>query len=229
MHTPRIGITTSLNKGEQRLRLEYLRAVEKAGGRPVILPMVASEKLRNEVAEEIDGLIITGGPAIAQGLVGALPDDIDDTEPVRRETDEWIARRFIDDGRPILGICYGMQLINALQGGTIYADVERQREGTHVHSEKRGGTTHPFLVESGSELQNLLDTERLTVNTRHIQAIKDPGEDLQVSGTAPDGVIEAIEGLDDRFIGLQFHPERMGATWEPVFSWLVEQTTALTR
>lgn len=222
---PRIGITTSLNEGEQRLRLEYVRAVEKAGGLPVIVPMVVSKDLRSEVAGSLDGLIVTGGPAITRGLVGTLPEDIDDTEPFRQETDEWIARTFIDDGRPILGICYGMQLVNALQGGTIYADVEMQREGTQTHSEKRGGTTHPFLVKAGSRLRSLLNTSRLTVNTRHVQAVKDLGEDLRISGAAPDGVIEAIEGLDDRFIGLQFHPERMDAEWEPVFSWLVEQTT----
>lgn len=222
---PRIGITTSLNRGEQRLRLAYIRAVEEAGGVPVILPMPASDRLRREIATTIDGLIVTGGPAVTKGLIGSLPEDLDDTDPLRRETDTWITQHFINEKRSILGICYGMQLVNALQGGTIYADVERQREGTQVHSEKRGGTTHPFLVESGSRLHNLLDTNRLTVNTRHVQAIDGLGKDLHPAGTAPDGVIEAIEGLDGRFIGLQFHPERMGAEWKVVFSWLVDQAT----
>lgn len=226
MTRPRIGITTSLNRTdrgvlEQRLELAYVDAVERAGGLPLIVPMVASEAAAADVAALLDGLVVTGGPAVVDGLIGELPDDIDETEPRRLDSDRRLLRAFLDAGRPALGICYGMQLGNALRGGTLYADVERQREGVAVHSRPRGGTAHPASVEAGTRLAEIVGRDALVVNTRHVQAIAEPGDGLRVSARAPDGVIEAIESEDGAFIGLQFHPEAMDPPLDAVFSDLV--------
>jgi putative glutamine amidotransferase len=125
--------------------------------------------------------------------------------------------------RPILGICYGMQRLNALAGGTIYGDVEAEHDGARTHSQKRGGTTHPVTLAEGSSLRRWLDTDTLTVNTRHLQAVASLGDGFSVAATAPDGVIEAIEHENGCFVGVQFHPERMGATTQPLFRALIEQ------
>ena len=228
MDRPRIGITTSLNDGEQRLDLRYVQAVERAGGLPVIVPMLEDEQATETFAALLHGLVVTGGPAITDGLIGELPDDIQPTDPIRLASDRRILQVFLEMNCPTLGICYGMQLANALHGGTIYADVQAQRPHTGTHSQKREASNHTVHVADGTHLRRLLGTADLNVNTRHIQAVAEPGSGLQVTATAPDGVIEALESLDGRFIGVQFHPERMGTQAEGLFHHLVEEARTLT-
>ena len=221
---PRIGITTSLNPTEsgaveQRLDLAYVRAVERAGGLPVIVPMLETDEAADAFAALLDGLVVTGGPAVTDGLVGALPSDIDETHPARLASDRRLLRAFLDAKRPALGICYGMQLASALRGGTIYADVERD-QNADVHSRGRGGTTHPIHVEAGTRLHRLAG-DAVEVNTRHVQALAEPGEGLVVSARAPDGTVEAIETEDGTFVGVQFHPEAMSPPMDSVFEDLV--------
>lgn len=227
MTRPRIGITTSLNRTvrgdlEQRLDHRYVSAVERAGGLPLIAPMVTSDDAARALVDLFDGLVVTGGPAVVDGLVGELPSDIDETEPLRLASDNRLLRAFLDARRPTLGICYGMQLANAIKGGTLYADVERDR-GVEVHSRGRGGTTHPASVLEGSRLAAVVGRTDLEVNTRHVQAIAEPGHGLEVGARAPDGVIEAIETRDGTFIGVQFHPEAMSPPLDEVFRDLINR------
>ncbi|WP_412063253.1 gamma-glutamyl-gamma-aminobutyrate hydrolase family protein [Rubrivirga sp. IMCC45206] len=225
MDRPRIGITTSLNttdRGarEQRVDLAYVRAVERAGGLPLIVPMLATEEAAEAFADLLDGLVVTGGPAVETGLIGALPDDIDATDPDRVASDRRILKAFLDARRPTLGICYGMQLANALRGGTVWADAERDVAGTATHSRGRGGTTHPVEAVPGTRFAELtvgVDT----INTRHVQALAEVGDGLRVAARAPDGTIEAIESLDGTFMGVQFHPEAMEPPLDALFQDLV--------
>lgn len=226
MDRPRIGVTTSLNPTdsgarEQRLDLNYVRAVERAGGLPLIVPMLATDEAAGAFAALLDGLVVTGGPAVTDGLVGELPDDIDETDPDRVASDVRVLRAFLDARRPTLGICYGMQLASALRGGTIYADVERQVEGTAVHSRGRGGTVHPARLVEGTRLRQIVGADEIEINTRHVQAVAEPGAGLVVSARAPDGTIEAVESADGAFVGLQFHPEAMEPPLDAVFEDLV--------
>jgi putative glutamine amidotransferase len=218
---PRIGITTSFNEGEQRLDLRYVRAVEAAGGLPLIVPMLESDERARAFADLLDALIITGGPAITEGLVGELPGDIDLTDPVRVESDRRVLAAFRQSRKPVLGICYGMQLVNAVSGGTIYADVQAQLADAGIHSQKRGGADHRVNIEPGSHLARILGTDRIEANTHHVQAVCTAGKGFRVSARAPDGVVEAIESEDGRILGVQFHPERMGPAMQPLFEALV--------
>ncbi len=221
----RIGITTSFEDGKQHLDRRYVTAIEEAGGTPVPLPTTDSEATFETLLDQIDGLVVPGGPAVTEGLTGPLPDDLDPLDGLRADSDrQWIERCW-RAGRPTLGICYGMQRLNALAGGTIYGDVEAEHDGAHTHSQKRGGTTHPITFDESSRMRELLDTDTLTVNTRHLQAIASLGDGFSVAATAPDGVIEAIEHKSGRLFGVQFHPERMGVVTRPLFRALIEQAT----
>jgi putative glutamine amidotransferase len=222
--TVRIGITTSYNGEEQQLRHAYVQAVEQAGGLPLIVPMLETDASIQTLADMLDGLIVTGGPAITDGLVGTLPDEIDPTEPLRLRTDRALIAACRSAGKPILGICYGMQLVNAMAGGTIYADVEHQVDGAVAHSQKRGADTHPVHFSSGTHLRQILGRDEVTVNTRHLQALSTVGDDFRVAARASDGVIEAIEHPDGTVLGVQFHPERMGQTMRPLFDHFVRLT-----
>ena len=230
---PLIGITTSLNRTEsgvleQRLDLRYVHAVERAGGLPVLVPMLETDASCDELVRQLDGLVVSGGPAVLDGLVGDLPDDISQTEAQRVASDRRVLGAFLDARRPVLGICYGMQLASALAGGTIYADVERDT-GAVTHSSGRGATTHAIEVAEGSRFRQLVGHDRIEVNTRHVQAIERPGGDLVVSARAPDGTIEAIESTDGTFLGLQFHPEAMSPPLDAVFTDLVTRAAAWRR
>ena len=218
----RIGITTSYNEDEQRLNHAYVKSVEHAGGLPLIVPMLDREDSLTEFVQLLDGLVITGGPAITDGLIGELPDDIKETDPIRVRSDKAVLKAFLESRKPILGICYGMQLLNANAGGSIYADVQESISTSLSHSDKRGADLHGVTLEEGSTLHRLLNRKEIVVNTRHIQAVATIGSSFKVAAKAPDGVIEAIENEDGTVLGVQFHPERMGDEMLPLFRHLVE-------
>ena len=214
----RIGITTSFAGGAQSLDARYPRAVEAAGGLPIIAPIFEREETARAFAAMLDGLIITGGPGITRSLIGRLPPDLPAVGHARDRSDEMIFRAMAD--RPFLGICYGMQFANALAGGSIYGDVQAQA-GADVHSTERGAADHLVHIMPGSRLAAIFGAERLSTNTHHIQALADLGAGLRVTARAADGVIEAIESADGRIIGVQFHPERMLDRALPLFEDLV--------
>ncbi len=222
MSKPRIGITTSYNDNRQSVDVHYANAVENAGGIPVIVPMFQHEETAKDFASILDGLIITGGPGIIRGLVGDLPDDISPVDVVRDTSDELIYHAMSE--RPILGICYGMQFVNAMAGGKIYGDVQNQAK-VNVHSTGRGATEHPIIIQADTHLHNILNVSELITNTYHLQAIAEVGEGLTVTAHADDGVIEGIETSDGRIIGVQFHPERMTDRAQPLFDNLIKRAS----
>jgi putative glutamine amidotransferase len=215
MTRPRICITTSYNEGRQALDVYYVRAIEAAGGLPMIVPVFETDEAAREFTALLDGLVITGGPGITKGLIGELPSDLEAVDPVRDENDTRVYEAMPD--KPVLGICYGMQFINAQAGGTIYADVYAQKPGVLLHSAGRGASDHTVQIETDSHIQKVLGASELMTNTYHIQAVNEIGAGLQAVGFGPDGVVEAIESQDGRLIGVQFHPERMFDHTRPLF------------
>ena len=229
---PVIGITTGTDGDEtpnpqQRLPLAYVRAVERAGGIPIIVPMVERKEAMASVLNRIDGLIITGGDGIVERLVGELPEDLPRESEERTRTDQWAYEGAVRKSAPVLGICYGMQFINAMHGGSICGDVQSQY-GTSPHSPKRNvgnDVEHPVSVSAGTILHALVGEEgdRQNVNSYHLQAVEEVGAELRVNAISVDGVIEGIESSDGRILGVQFHPERMkGTVWRRIFDHLIK-------
>ena len=138
MTLPLIGITTSFDaqNKQQSLDRDYVIAVERAGGCPLPLPMTERSTALAPLFGLLDGLIITGGPGITEGLIGDLPDDLPPVDATRYQNDMRVFEYAEKKQMPVLGICYGMQFINARFGGTIYADIQKQC-GVEPHSPKR--------------------------------------------------------------------------------------------
>ena len=230
MQRPVIGITTSVeSKGsdhvsQQVLGHTYVAAVERAGGCPVIVPVVQERETLSAVIALLDGLIITGGPGITDQLIGKLPCDLPPVNPERDRSDKWVYEASRNNDIPILGICYGMQFINARCGGSIFADVQVQRD-VDPHSPKRlegREIRHGLSVVERSRLSDVIGAGDFEVNSYHIQAVDTLGEGLVTNALSDDGLIEGFESKDGRILGVQFHPEKLPDTvWERVFDHLV--------
>ncbi len=213
MSRPIIGITTSDTNDSHKLNHTYITAIEMAGGLPVIVPMFNTPNAAQQFCKLLHGLVITGGPGITTGLVGTLPDDLPAVTFRRNRTDQLIYNTFADDTRPVLGICYGMQFINAQAGGQIYGDLHQ-----HIQTDiQHRGSTHLVHIHPGTHMHRLFGAE-IHANSIHRQALATVGDGLTVSATAPDGVIEAIESPDARLLGVQFHAERMREITSPLFT-----------
>lgn len=231
MNQPLIGITTGFtpsknqSRAQQSVNHDYVLAVERAGGCPVLLPMTEHPNSLASLYDILDGLIITGGPGIVDGLLGELPNDLPPVQSTRHENDLWAFDIAQQKNLPILGICYGMQFINARFGGTLYADVQNQNN-TLPHSPKRTNNPvfHEITIEPNTHLANLLNVHTSETNSYHIQAIEKTGQGLYVNAQSPDQVIEGFETEDGRIIGVQFHPEKMPNTiFDRIFENLISK------
>jgi putative glutamine amidotransferase len=220
---PRIGITTSLDGRRQQVSHNYVEAIEKAGGLPVIVPFMTSKETVEQFTGMLDGLLITGGPGIEDGIIGELPDNLKPVEELRYTSDKLFYNFMKMKNKPVFGVCYGMQLMNALAGGLIYGDLSKEVKNARKHvSEKGGFTAHEIYLEEGTQFHKLFKKKAMAVNSFHQQSIESVGEGFVVSARAPDGLIEAIESTDGLQIGVQFHPEIMGDRMDPLFQFFVE-------
>ena len=208
---PRIGITMSYGKGSEgeffSLKVNYVRMVEGYGGiAHLIFPVEGAEARRSSV-ETVDGLILSGGRDIPPSYYGEERHyRIDPVNRLRTDFEMRLLEEFLLTGKPVLGLCYGAQLINVVRGGTLYQDISSQMAKASVHE----GGRHFIKVCGKTKLSSLVgETTSFEVNSNHHQAVKHPGKGIASSAIAMDGVVEAIEIKDHPFcVGLQWHPEK---------------------
>ncbi len=218
---PRVGIPYRTRKeeltGDFSHIEKYVRAINRAGGEPVVLSLGRSSVEVKEVARTLDAVLLSGSPAdIDPSLFHTKRHSQTATPDSDRErTDFTLLDHALADNKPVLAICYGIQSLNVFLGGTLVQDIPSE-VGTaieHEWEDEQGApeTFHPVSIEPGSQLAQIADAAEARVNSSHHQSILDPGRDLRVVARAEDQVVEAVEwtGGNSWVVGVQWHPERM--------------------
>lgn len=226
MTPPLIGLTTYNQKNRHgypiaALMHQYIRAIEVAGGAPLLIPSGLEGTVIRALLDRLDGIVFTGGGDIAIEVFGGQQHPrLTDVDEERDALELRLARTAVDVGKPILGICRGLQLINVALGGTLYTDVADQMPGAIQHAydsgTERSRLVHSVRIESASRLAAYLGETLLQVNSLHHQGVKDVSARLRPVGVAPDGLVEALEVKEHPFgVAVQWHPE-----------WLTDQPAA---
>lgn len=211
---PIIGLTTSedLKKGYNSINNYYINAVFSAGGIPISIPIITEEKDFDSYLNLLDGIIFTGGIDIWPLIYNENPlKETHEISSIRDKYELGLFKRAYETKLPILGICRGLQIANVALGGSLYQDINTQVPDSLGHQPvgiSKDELYHSMNIKRDTKLYNLFQSEDIFVNSNHHQAIKKLGDNLIVSALSEDGIIEAIEASDERFLmGLQFHPE----------------------
>ena len=232
---PVIGLTGNFQDGNCMLAEGYYQSILKAGGTPFIIPCYDNTDALINTLEKLDGILLTGGADINPLFLGEEPvKELHGINP-RRDRQELLLTRLAADRQiPILGICRGIQTMNAAFGGPLYQDIHSQMEGTRIkHSQEldRSYASHTVTIEKDTLLHNLFKADTIAVNSFHHQAVKEAAPGFRICARAADGVIEAMESTEYKsMLGVQWHPEcfilKGDECMMPIFHWLIQEAAS---
>jgi putative glutamine amidotransferase len=190
----------------------YLRAVETAGGEPVVVPLASSPE---EIARMITGcsaILLPGSKADVdpQKYNAARAPQTAAADPLRDAADELLLQDAYNLRKPVFGICYGLQSLNVWRSGTL---VQHIRSQVNHSAGAKVEVAHNVRIEPGSLLANAAveGEQSIPVNSSHHQSAETPGDGLKViARCAEDGIVEALEGTQPGHyvLAVQWHPER---------------------
>ena len=213
--------------------VQYVEAVVRAGGAPVLLPRMADREAAAAMLAAVDGLLLPGGGDVVSLAYGEEPHPKNAfQDPVLDDLELEAARFAIARRIPVLGICRGIQVLNVALGGTLVQDIGDQVPGALQHWARPRDATlvHTIDVEPGSLLAKVLGTGSPAVNSYHHQAVGKVAAGLRVTARARDGVIEGLEAADARpILAVQCHPEELferHPAFLRLFEWLVRDAAA---
>jgi putative glutamine amidotransferase len=221
---PRVGIPWRTREEERQANVEklnyYFAAVRHAGGEPEHVSLgLSDEELRNQAAR-LDAFVLPGSPADVDPARYAQPRHAktNTLDSDRDRTDSALLDHAIAAHKPVLAICYGCQILNVHQGGSLLQDIPAEKPGNGAHgktdlaaSASGKDLEHGATLAASSQLQKLAGATEVRINSSHHQSIDRPGGKLRVTARATDGIIEGVElqSPGDWIVGVQWHPERM--------------------
>ena len=214
-HRPVIGLTSDVRVEARTLGFlfdSYYESVEDAGGLPLQIPPLRDRALIPQVLSTVDAVIVVGGEDLDPRLYGEEPlHTHKPVPPERQRFDLELGRALMACDHPVLGVCYGCQLLTVVAGGALYQDISTQVGDGVKHTGRFPDLPmHEIEIRGGTRLRDILGSERMEVNSAHHQAPKRLGNALVETATAADGVIEAFEAAGDRFLlGVEWHPDLM--------------------
>ena len=225
MPRPLIGVTTQTLQAIDGIpdglphsvvmNQRYYHAVASAGGAPVLIPLLDDLETLRAIYERTDGILIPGGVDVDPAAFGEKPHErLGRIDPARDRVEIQLVKWAVEDDKPLLGLCRGLQVINVALGGTLYQDLETEYPNGIKHDYfpnygfSRDHLAHDVTVEAGSRMRHALIDAAVPVNSMHHQGIKALASGLSASAVAPDGLIEAAESTNESYIvGVQWHPE----------------------
>jgi len=210
---PIIGLAPLIDETKDSLWMlpGYMVGITAAGGIPVMLPLTDDAKAIGQLLDTVQGIVLTGGHDVSPALYGEDP--IASCGSVSRERDAMervLLKQALERDLPVLGICRGLQFLNVFLGGTLYQDLPTQHPSDTEHHQKPpyDMPAHQVSIRKDSGLYRLLHLDGLAVNSYHHQAIKQKADRLKTMAVSEDGLIEAAEMPDRRFVwAVQWHPE----------------------
>ncbi len=209
---PRIGITVNCSQGRRLLwlPLAYSRRLEEAGAIPLLLPPMEPPAAQ-DLAGSLDGLLLSGGGDLSPLYYGEEPrPGLGEVDPRRDAWEFALVRAALLRRLPLLGICRGLQVMNAALGGSLVQDLGGTGSLQHRQKAPRSQPSHSVEILPRTRLSRILGEGSIAVNSFHHQAAARIAPELRKAAVAPDGVIEALECIDDRFLAaVQWHPESL--------------------
>lgn len=213
---PIIGVVPLVDKQRESYWMlpGYFDGIIEAGGLPVMLPLTDNAAALDQALSVCDGLLITGGQDVSPAVYGendpAAVALVGETCPARDAMEAALLPRAIERDLPVLGICRGIQVINALLGGTLWQDLPAQRPSEVEHHGKPpyDAPVHSVKVLPATPLAAAIGAGEHTVNSYHHQAVRELAPGLQAMAVSPDGLVEALWRPKSRFMwAVQWHPE----------------------
>lgn len=195
----------------------YYVAVASVGGAPFMVPLLEDEEVLRTLYERLDGVFLAGGVDVDPASYGEEVHPLcGRTDPPRDRVELLFARWALREGKPVFGVCRGMQVLNVALGGTLLQDCAGLYPGAIKHDYFPGAgyardyLAHTVALREDTRLRALLGEAEVPVNSMHHQGVLRLGEGLVVSARAPDGLIEAVEVPGEPFaVGVQWHPEML--------------------
>ncbi len=207
------------------LHQKFILSVKTAGGIPLIIP-TGTDEMAEEWASICDGIILTNGEDVDPHSFNQDPDpNLEQTNEKRDKLEMALVKQAQQKKKPILGICRGNTILNVALGGTLIQDIPSRNPKAVNHNQKaaRPEATHSIQIKEDSWLYKILHTSTFRVNSMHHQAIDQLGANLKEAALAPDGTVEAVEGISESPVmwGVKWHPEEM-ASEDPTMQLLFE-------